>query len=73
MLCGEGLLVKPGIDWPDVILAASLVMRLLMMVTVGGKDKTRIRNATPPDFKSVLLGIARLADANQKTNPELAA
>lgn len=26
---------------------------------VGGKDKTRIRNATPPEFRDVLLSIAR--------------
>lgn len=25
----------------------------------GGKDKTRIRNATPPEFRNLLLAIAR--------------
>lgn len=33
--------------------------RIGMMAMVGGKDKTRIRNATPPEFRDVLLAIAR--------------
>jgi hypothetical protein len=32
-----------------------------MMAMVGGKDKTRIRNATPPEFRDLLLAIARSA------------
>jgi hypothetical protein len=28
---------------------------------VGGKDKTKIRNATPPEFRDLLLEIARSA------------
>lgn len=35
--------------------------RIGMMAMVGGKDKTRIRNATPPEFRAVLLSIARSA------------
>lgn len=35
--------------------------RIGMMAMIGGKDKTRIRNATPPDFRNVLLAIARSA------------
>lgn len=35
--------------------------RIGMMAMVGGKDKTRIRNATPPKFRDVLVGIALLA------------
>ncbi len=35
--------------------------RIGMMAMVGGKDKTRIRNATPPEFRDVLLAIARAA------------
>jgi hypothetical protein len=35
--------------------------RIGMMAMVGGKDKTRIRNATPAEFRDVLLGIARSA------------
>lgn len=34
--------------------------RIGMMAMIGGKDKTRIRNATPPEFKAVLLALARL-------------
>ena len=34
--------------------------RIGMMAMVGGKDKTRIRNATPPEFRDLLLGIARM-------------
>jgi hypothetical protein len=30
-----------------------------MMAMVGGKDKTRIRNATPPEFRDLLISIAR--------------
>jgi hypothetical protein len=35
--------------------------RIGMMAMVGGKDKTRIRNATPPEFRDVLLRIASLS------------
>ena len=27
---------------------------------VGGKNKTAVRNATPPEFRDVLLSIARM-------------
>jgi hypothetical protein len=33
--------------------------RIGMMAMVGGKDKTKIRNATPPAFRDVLLSLAR--------------
>ena len=33
--------------------------RIGMMAMIGGKDKTRIRNATPPEFRAVLLDLAR--------------
>lgn len=33
--------------------------RIGMMAMVGGKDKTRIRNATPPEFRELLIGLAR--------------
>jgi hypothetical protein len=33
--------------------------RIGMMAMVGGKDKTRIRNATPPEFRDLLLSIAK--------------
>lgn len=35
--------------------------RIGMMAMVGGRDKTRIRNATPVEFRDILLGIARTA------------
>jgi hypothetical protein len=33
--------------------------RIGMMAMIGGKDKTRLRNATPPEFRELLLEIAR--------------
>lgn len=36
--------------------------RIGMCAMVGGKDKTKIRNATPPQFRDVLLNIARRAE-----------
>jgi hypothetical protein len=35
--------------------------RIGMTAMVGGKDKTRIRNATPVEFRDVLISIARTA------------
>jgi hypothetical protein len=35
--------------------------RIGMTAMVGGKDKTRIRNATPVEFRDVLIAIARTA------------
>jgi hypothetical protein len=32
----------------------------------GGKDKTRIRNATPPEFRDLLLAIAATATHHQE-------
>ena len=40
--------------------------RIGMTAMVGGKDKTKIRNETPHAFRDVLLGIARLAGAEQR-------
>lgn len=42
--------------------------RIGMMAMVGGKDKTRIRNATPPEFRDLLLSIARTARAPEERN-----
>lgn len=36
--------------------------RIGMMAMVGGKDKTRIRNATPEKFRDILIAIARTAN-----------
>lgn len=33
--------------------------RMGMMSMVGGKDKTRIREATPPEFRDILIAMAR--------------
>ena len=38
--------------------------RIGMMAMVGGKNKTRIRNATPPEFKALLIQIANLVRKN---------
>lgn len=35
--------------------------RIGVMAMVGGKDKTRIRNATPPEFRDLLVEIAKSA------------
>lgn len=35
--------------------------RIGVIAMVGGKDKTKIRNATPPEFRDLLLAIARTA------------
>ncbi len=43
--------------------------RIGMMAMVGGKDKTRIRNATPHEFKALLLRIA--ASAASTSNAEV--
>ena len=37
--------------------------RIGMLAMVGGKDKTRIRNTTTPEFRDVLLSIARTVEA----------
>lgn len=59
----------PGLEWgpsPQQIHPVALerygyekARRIGMMAMVGGKDKTRIRNATPPAFRDILLRIAR--------------
>jgi hypothetical protein len=40
--------------------------RIGMMAMVGGKDKTRIRNATPEPFRDLLIGIARSANLKRE-------
>ena len=35
--------------------------RIGVVAMVGGKNKTKIRNATPPEFRDLLLSIARAA------------
>ncbi|KQT08690.1 hypothetical protein ASG40_11745 [Methylobacterium sp. Leaf399] len=63
-----------GVDLPDLIWGAgpqrlhpialerhgyAKARRIGMAAMIGGKDKTRIREATPPAFRDVLIGIAR--------------
>jgi hypothetical protein len=40
--------------------------RIGMTAMVGGKDKTKIRNATPTEFRDVLLSIARTANLDRR-------
>lgn len=42
--------------------------RIGMMAMVGGKDKTRIRNATPPEFRDVLIDIARRCNVSMEAS-----
>jgi hypothetical protein len=39
--------------------------RIGITAMVGGKDKTRIRNATPPEFRDVLIAMARSTERRQ--------
>lgn len=39
--------------------------RIGMMAMVGGKDKTKIRNSTPPAFRDILIQIARSANVKK--------
>ena len=41
--------------------------RIGVMAMVGGKDKTRIRNATPEPFRDLLLSIARTARPSSRS------
>lgn len=45
--------------------------RIGMMAMVGGKDKTRIRNATPDEFRNVLIAIARSVNDHAIHSDEL--
>lgn len=38
--------------------------RIGVVAMIGGKDKTKIRNATPPQFRDLLLSIAKTARLN---------
>jgi len=41
-----------------------------MMAMVGGKDKTKIRNSTPDEFRDVLLSMARGPSHSQQDRAE---
>ena len=74
-LAGKGTwLYSVGCDLPDLIWGPTeqrlhqvtlerhgyeYARRKGMMSMVGGKDKVRIRNATPPEFRDILLEMAR--------------
>jgi hypothetical protein len=48
--------------------------RIGVVAMVGGKNKTAIRNATPPEFRDVLLSIARMThNAKVTGSPALSA
>lgn len=72
-------LYAKGVDLPDLIWGKTeqrlhpvalerygyeKARRIGMMAMVGGKDKTRIRNATPLEFRDILLAMARSVFAN---------
>jgi hypothetical protein len=46
----------------DALLAILIALSSYLMhnAMVGGKNKTAVRNATPPEFRDVLLSIARM-------------
>jgi len=70
-VCGVPREELPELDWskgdqrlhPTALARYGYVKarRIGMTAMVGGKNKTKIRNATPPAFRDVLLGIARTA------------
>jgi len=49
-------------DWMVERYGYEKARRIGVVAMVGGKDKTRIRNATPPAFRDLLLSIARSAE-----------
>jgi hypothetical protein len=44
--------------------------RIGMMAMVGGKDKTKIRNATPPEFRDILISMAQTALTSHQRNSQ---
>ena len=77
--CGMSAAELPDLNWTKgeqrlhpVALAKhgyAKARRIGMMAMVGGKDKTRIRNATPPEFRDVLLSIARSVVSAKEPSP----
>lgn len=49
-------------DWMIERYGYEKARRIGVMAMVGGKDKTRIRNTTPPEFRDVLIAMARTAE-----------
>jgi len=73
-------LYAAGVDLPELIWGPSeqrihpvalakhgyaKARRIGMMAMIGGKDKTRLRNATPPAFRNLLLTMARSVKRKQ--------
>jgi len=71
-------LLASGVDLPDLVWGPApqrlhpvalerygyeKARRIGMAAMVGGKDKTKIRNATPVPFRDLLISIARTARA----------
>ncbi len=48
-------------DWMVERYGYEKARRIGVVAMVGGKDKTRIRNTTPAEFRDVLLAMARTA------------
>ncbi|WP_211107094.1 hypothetical protein [Azospirillum thermophilum] len=74
-----------GVDLPDLIWTKgeqrlhpravelhgyAKARRIGMVAMIGGKDKAKIRAATPQPFRDVLLGIARTAALRSSTAPQ---
>lgn len=70
---------RPDLNWqphPQVIpqwmidrYGYEKARKIGVVAMIGGKDKTRIRNATPPEFRGLLISIARTARV-QPSNAE---
>ena len=45
--------------------------RIGMMAMVGGKNKTKIRNATPIEFRDLLISLARTTQGVIYENPDV--
>lgn len=64
---GEGAQVLP--QWMIDRYGYEKARRIGVMAMVGGKDKTRIRDATPPEFRDVLLNTAATAYEHRQPLP----
>ena len=48
----------------------SKARKIGQVAMIGGKDKTKIRNATPPEFRDLLLSIANTANDEMTSRPK---
>lgn len=58
-------------DWMVERYGYEKARRIGVMAMVGGKDKTRIREATPPEFRDALLSMARSVKMPQEMGTQL--